>query len=48
MYGYPSIIRNKNKSTIIEDACQCLGAKINGKPAGLQGKVEFSHFMQLN
>ena len=39
MYGYPSIIRNKNKSTIIEDACQCLGAKINGKPVGLQGKV---------
>ena len=44
MYGYPSILRNKNKSTIIEDACQCLGAKINGKPVGLQGKVGIFSF----
>ena len=44
MYGYPSMIRNKNKSTIIEDACQCLGAKINGKPVGLQGKVGIFSF----
>ena len=38
------MIRNKNKSTIIEDACQCLGAKINGKPVGLQGKVGIFSF----
>ena len=44
MYGYPSILRNKNKSTIIEDACQCLGAEINGKPVGLQGKVGIFSF----
>ena len=43
MYGYPSIIKNINKATIIEDACQCLG-QLMANLLGYKGKQEFFHF----
>ena len=41
MYGLPSILKNKN---LIEDCCQSLGAKINNKLVGLQGKASIFSF----
>ena len=39
MYGFPIRLKLRPGVHYIEDACQSLGAKIDGTPVGLQGDV---------
>ena len=44
MYGIPIRINQNVNSSIIEDCCQSLGAKVDGNFVGLQGDVGFFSF----
>jgi len=44
MLGLPIKIFKKKQTKYIEDACQALGAKINGKKIGLQGDIGIFSF----
>jgi perosamine synthetase len=44
MYGIPIKLTKTNNSSIIEDCCQSLGAKVNEEFVGLQGNIGFFSF----
>ena len=44
MYGFPIRLKLRPGVHYIEDACQSLGAKIDGTPVGLQGDVSIFSF----